>query len=349
MHSDPTILESRILLVDDNPANVLLLRRVFEFAGYKNIQSTYDPTEVSGICAFWKPDLLILDLHMPKMTGHEVLVELAQSRPADDFMPILIFTADVTPEAKRKALEAGASDFLTKPGDATEILLRAGNFLRMRAMYHALTETNHTLEERVLQRTEELHQAHLEVVERLSLAAEYRDDETGQHAKRVGEMSAKIAEHLGVTPEDCHLLELAASLHDLGKVGISDMILLKKGKLDESEFEVIKSHTVIGAKICAGSTSPILKAAEITALSHHEKWDGSGYPNGLAGEEIPLFGRICAVADVYDALRTKRPYKQAMSHEEATAEIVRCAGSHFDPRVVEAFLATFDQAQSDAA
>lgn len=344
--SQDTFFDSKILIVDDNPANVLLLRRIFEFSGYKNIQSVTDPTQVLTICQDWDPDLMILDLHMPQMSGHEVLAEIKQVRTDDDYFPILIFTADVTPEAKRKALEAGASDFLTKPGDATEILLRVGNFLRMRSLYHALSEQNHTLEDRVSERTYELHRAQVEVVERLALAAEYRDDETGHHAKRVGEMSAKIARQMGLSAEDCEVLELAATLHDLGKVGIPDGILLKKGRLDPDEFEVIKDHTIIGAKICAGSRSPILRAAEITAYSHHERWDGTGYPNGLKGEEIPLFGRICAVADVYDALRTERPYKPAVSHEEAMAEIERSAGTHFDPQVVEAIRAIMQEEES---
>ena len=174
--SQDTFFDSKILIVDDNPANVLLLRRIFEFSGYKNIKSVTDPTQVLTICQDWDPDLMILDLHMPQMSGHEVLAEIKQVRTDDDYFPILIFTADVTPEAKRKALEAGASDFLTKPGDATEILLRVGNFLRMRSLYHALSEQNHTLEDRVSERTYELHRAQVEVVERLALAAEYRYD-----------------------------------------------------------------------------------------------------------------------------------------------------------------------------
>lgn len=343
MLNNDNFLNSKVLLVDDNPANVLLLRRIFESAGYTNLNYTHDATEVLNIWVDWEPDLIILDLHMPKMTGYEVLAEIKMHEIETDFTPVLIFSADVTPDAKRRALEAGASDFLTKPGDATEILLRSRNFLKMRALYKQLDAYNCKLEERVRERTEELHHAHLEVVERLALTAEYRDDDTGAHAQRVGEMAASIGLKLGLDPEEAATLELAAKLHDMGKVGIPDSILLKEGRLTEAEFSVMQDHTEIGAKICGGSSSPILKLAETICISHHEKWTGGGYPNNLSGEDIPLVGRIVAVADVYDALRSERPYKAAMSHEATVAEIVRCSGTHFDPRVVEAFLAYIDE------
>lgn len=340
-------LTSKILLVDDNPANVLLLRRIYESAGFSNIRSTQDSTEVLGIWEEWRPDLIVLDLHMPKMTGYEVMVELSQHRPLGDFTPILVFTADVTSDAKRRALEAGASDFLTKPGDATEILLRSKNFLRMRALNQALEASNADLERRVAERTAELKRAHLEVVERLAQAAEYRDDDTGAHAQRVGATAAGIARNLGISDSEAEVLELAATLHDLGKVGIPDSILLKEGRLTEAEFAMMREHAQIGAKICSGSSSPILQVAEVVASSHHEKWDGSGYPLGLKGEDIPLVGRIVAVADVYDALRSERPYKSAYTHEEAVRVIAEGAGSHFDPEVVEAFLSLMGHGEED--
>jgi putative two-component system response regulator len=333
----------KILVVDDNPANVLLVIRLLEHGGFQNIRSTYDAEEVLPIYQEWKPDLIVLDLHMPKMTGYQVMAQLNAVKPPDEFVPILVFTADVTSDAKRMALEAGAADFLTKPGDATEIMLRVRNFLRMRLLTLALTDQNRLLEDRVRERTRELEGARLEVIERLALAAEYRDDDTGEHAKRVGEMSARIAEYLGLSPDEVEAIRLAARLHDLGKIGISDSILLKPGRLTEQEFEQMKEHTRIGARVLNGSSVRVLQLAETIALTHHERWDGAGYPNGIQGEQIPLCGRIVAVADVYDALCSVRLYKPALTHAEAVAEIERHSGSHFDPRVVQAFLACYGQ------
>lgn len=324
--------------MDDNPANVLLIVRLLEHSGFKNLRSTYESTEVVPLCQSWNPDIVILDLHMPKKSGYEVLAELVETTNKEDYLPVLVFTADVSPEAKRRALEAGAADFLTKPGDATEIILRVSNFLRMRLLYQSLAEQKRDLEARVRERTFELELAQREVIDRLAMAAEYRDDDTGEHARRVGELSARIAAELGLPRDDVETIRLAAPLHDLGKIGISDLILLKPGKLTPEEFETIKDHTRIGAQVLSGSSSPLLSAAECIALSHHERWDGSGYPQQLAGEAIPLYGRIVAVADVYDALTSERPYKVAMSHDAATAEIVRMSGSQFDPQIVEAFL-----------
>lgn len=338
MHSfDPK--QSRILVVDDNPTNILLLKRVFQHAGYSFVRGVQEPTEVAEMVSEWNPDLVILDLHMPGMTGFEVLEQLRANQAEDEFLPILIFTADVTSDAKRKALELGASDFLTKPGDATEILLRSGNFLKMRFLYGALAEHNHLLEAKVSERTHELEAAQLEIVDRLAMASEYRDDDTGHHARRVGEMAGQIARKLGLPEAECEIIALAGALHDIGKIGIPDAILLKNGRLDPEEFDLMKTHTLIGAKVCAGSRSPILQVAETIAISHHERWDGTGYPNRLKGEDIPLVGRICAVADVFDALCSERPYKDAMSRQDAIAEIQRSAGTHFDPKVVQAFIA----------
>lgn len=337
MHEQQSLKECRILVVDDNSANVLLMERLLEYSGYEKVRSELDATKAAAVCIDWGADLVILDLHMPKMDGFQVMAEIAKLRDDDDFLPILVFTADVTSEAKRKALEAGAADFLTKPGDATEIRLRVRNFLKMRQMHRTLAEQNRRLEERVMERTRELEIAHLEVVERLARAAEYRDDDTGQHAQRVGEVSAQIATQLGLNGDEVESLRIAATLHDLGKIGIPDSILLKPGKLTSEEFEVIKSHTQIGANVLAGSACRFLAVAESIALSHHERWDGSGYPNGLKGNDIPLVGRIVAVADVYDALVSERPYKVSMSHEAALEEISRGAGTHFDPLVVVAF------------
>lgn len=327
----------RILIVDDNPANVLLVVRLLEFAGFKNLRSTYDSDEVLSIYREWSPDLIVLDLHMPKMSGFQVLAELNTAKDPEEYLPVLVFTADVTADSKKKALEAGAADFLTKPGDAVEITLRVQNFLRMRLMTQRLAEQNRFLEERVRERTQQLEAAHLDVVARLARAAEYRDDDTGEHAKRVGETAARIAAEMGIDLGRVEIIRLAATLHDLGKIGIPDAILLKPGKLTEEEFEQVRKHTTIGAEVLHGSPCHFLQIAEPIAHYHHERWDGTGYPKGLRGEEIPLEARIVAVADVFDALCSTRPYKTAISPAQALAEIQRNAGTQFDPAVVAAF------------
>jgi putative two-component system response regulator len=338
----PEFHHSRILIVDDNPANVLLLERTLQFSSFRNLRSTIDPLLALEICKEWEPDLVILDLHMPGKTGLEVLIEIKELTRDWGFLPVLIFTADVTSGAKRKALEAGASDFLTKPGDATEIVLRVSNFLQTSALYKGLRHYTDHLEEIVQERTKELLQAQIEIVQRLSQVAEYHDDCTGLHAKRVGRSAGLIAVELGLSYDEASILELAATLHDLGKIGIPDSVLLKPGRLNPDEYEQMKEHTNLGANVLMGSRSKILKCAEIIALSHHERWDGMGYPKGLSGEDIPLYGRICAVADVFDALVSKRVYKEAMSRPAAIQEICDCSGSQFDPNVVAAFLRIVD-------
>ncbi len=325
-------------MVDDDAANLMLNVRLLEAHGYANLRTTPEAEAAILICQEWNPDLVMLDLNMPGVSGYDLLAALQDLGEPDDYLPILVFTADDQPATRLKALQAGAADFLSKPGDITEIVLRVENFLRMRHLYRRLSEQKRDLEAQMRERTHELELAHREVVERLALAAEYRDDDTGEHARRVGEYSAMIAQNLGLSPQEVETIRLAAPLHDLGKIGISDLILLKPGKLTSNEFETMKEHALIGSKVLAGSRSPLLEAAETIARSHHEHWDGSGYPYGLAGDDIPLLGRIVAIADVYDALTSDRPYKRAMSHEQALVEIAAQSGSHFDPRVVEAFM-----------
>jgi putative two-component system response regulator len=249
-----------------------------------------------------------------------------------------MFTADGTSEAKSKALDAGASDFLTKPGDAEEILLRVKNFLRLRQMHIELERNNTDLANRVRVRTAELSVARREALETLARAAEFRDDETGQHTKRVGELSAAIAQELGQPEEMVDTIRLAAPLHDVGKIAVPDSILLKPGKLDSEEVETMRRHTVVAEAVFAKMESPLMKLAKDIAVNHHERWDGTGYPRGLVGEAIPLAARIVSVADVYDALVHERPYKHAWPHKDAIAEIASQQSKQFDPQVVEAFL-----------
>jgi len=339
--------DARILVVDDEEANVALLERLLGMAGYRNVVSTTDPRNVRELLHEFRPDLILLDLLMPHLDGFAVMELLASEVPVDSYLPVLVLTADATRETRRRALAGGAKDFLTKPLDVDEVLLRIANMLDIRYLHLQLLGEKEALEDRVQERTKELEDSYIDTFERLALAAEYRDDDTGQHTLRVGRMAALLAQELGLPTKDVELLTRAAGLHDVGKIGIPDDILLAPRKLTIEEFEVVKTHTVIGAKILAGSRSPLLSMAEEIAWSHHERWDGRGY-GGLAGEEIPLFGRITTVADVFDALTHKRPYKEAWPLDEAVAEISRQRGEQFDPRVVDAFVAVHDEVVATA-
>ena len=238
-----------------------------------------------------------------------------------------MLTADITEEAKRRALTLGARDFLTKPIDRVELVLRVRNLLHVQHLEDCLREHNANLEAEVAARTQDLDRARLEILDRLALAAEYRDDDTQRHAWRIGHSSGLIAAGLGLDQEQVELIGRAAPLHDIGKLGVSDAILLKPGPLTEEEFEHVKCHPAVGAGILADSSSALLQMAELIAVTHHERWDGGGYPKGLAGEEIPLPGRITAVADVFDALTHSRPYKRRGARTEALAVISEGPGS----------------------
>jgi putative two-component system response regulator len=289
------------------------------------------------------PDLLLLDLHMPGADGFEVMRRL-EPLLEGTWLPILVLTADTTSEAKQRALSAGARDFLSKPLERTEVLLRIENLLETRMLHLELQEQNASLEERVRLRTHELEEARLEILERLALAAEYRDDTTGEHAQRVGRTAALLFRALGRSDEEVQLIRQAATLHDVGKIGIPDAILLKPGRLSPEEYEAMKGHVEVSGRILAGSRSPLLRMSEEIALSHHERWDGRGYLGGLQGESIPLSGRAVAIADVFDALTHERPYKPAWPLDPAVAEIRDQSGRQFDSRMVDAFL-TLDHRQ----
>ncbi len=334
---------ARILIVDDEPANVLLLERILDEAGYPNHTATTDPRQVLAIHARFDPDLILLDLLMPHLDGLAVMTQLRQVIPAGTYLPILVLTADMTTEARQQALSGGASDFLLKPFDPTEVLLRIGNLLQTRRLHTQLQRHNQLLEQRVRDRTTQLEQARNEILQRLALAAEFRDDDTHQHTLRVGQASAQLAAALGLPDQQVRRLRQAAPLHDIGKLGISDLVLLKPAKLTPEEFEHVKTHTLIGARILADSTVPVLQLGREIALTHHERWDGSGYPHGLKGERIPLSGRIVTVADVFDALTHDRPYKHAWPPDRAVAEITAQQGRQFDPAIVDAFLHLVEQ------
>ena len=327
---------ARILIVDDEITNVQVLRRLLERAGFTRIATTCDPRDARTLYVEFRPDLILLDLHMPNMDGLAVMQELNQIAEAT-YLPILILTGDVSPEARRDALSRGAKDFLHKPFSPDEVLLRINTLLDTRFLYLQIQSQNQMLDAKVRERTRELEAAQIEIIERLAKAAEFRDDNTGQHTERVAQMAALIARQIGLPDAQVSLIRRAAPLHDVGKIGVPDSILLKLGKLTVAEFEVVKTHTTIGARILSGSRFPILRLAEEIAFSHHERWDGNGYA-GIRRESIPLPGRIVAVADVFDALTQQRPYKEAWPVTEAIAEIERQRARHFDPGLVDAFL-----------
>ncbi len=336
MIDETTFEKARILILDDQADTVVLLQSALSEAGYTNLSTTTDSSQIVGMCARTPPDLVVLDIDMSVPNGYEVM-EMLKPWMEGRWFPILIVSADMSAEARNRALTTGAKDFLTKPIDPTEALLRIKNLLEVRFLQLKLRGQSLTLEQEVDARTRELNAARLEILDRLAAASEYRDDDTGEHSQRIGRTASMIAEALGMPDDKVKLIRLAAPLHDIGKIGVSDQILLKPGRLSEKEFELMRSHVNIGAFILSRSRSPILRVGEEISRTHHEWWDGSGYAAGLKGEEIPISGRIVAVADVFDALVNDRPYKKAWPIDQAVAEIVRLSGSQFDPRVVKAF------------
>jgi putative two-component system response regulator len=338
-----SLLEARILVVDDQKPNVLLLRKMLQAAGYRHVDTTTEPLEVQGLHESNPYDVILLDIRMPRLDGFGVMRLLHENQGADDYVVILVLTAQTDEETRMRALEGGATDFVTKPFNRLEVLNRIRNMLQVRLLHTRVREQNDILEKRVRERTEELADTRLEIVRRLGRAAEYRDNETGLHIIRMSTYSHLLARQIGMGERMAELILNASPMHDIGKLGVPDSVLLKPGRLDDEEWEVMRSHARIGADILSGHHSELLEMAERIALCHHERWDGSGYPEGLAGESIPIEARIVAVADVFDALTSKRPYKKAWSVEDALQEVERCAGSHFDPRLVSPFMEIIPQ------
>lgn len=326
-------------MVDDEPANLDLMRQVLARAGYERVTCSADPQDALERLDELAPDLVLLDLHMPVLDGFAVLEQLAERVPAEHYLPRLVITADSTAQTRRRALSLGAHDFLTKPIDVAETTLRVANLLHTRALHLRLQQHNAHLEQAVRLRTEELERAQHEVTLRLGRVAEYRDNDTAQHISRVGTTAAALARAVGLAPNEVELVAAAAPLHDIGKVAVPDAVLLKPGPLTDDERAVMRTHAVVGARILSGGSSRLVRLAEEMALSHHERWDGGGYPHGLAGEAIPLGARLVAVADVFDALVSSRPYKAAWSTERAAATMRPERGRHFDPHLLDLFLA----------
>lgn len=328
---------ARIFIVDDEESNLKLLDRLLASRGYQQRILIKDPRLVFEKYTEQRPDLILLDINMPQMDGYEVMQKLAA---LDDPLlpPIVILTAQRSNDYLLKALELGARDFVTKPFDHHELILRVRNTLQLQLAQQMLFDEKDYLDSLVRERTEELHHTRLEVVQRLGMAAEYRDEETGNHILRMSHMCQLMAQAIGWDEDECDLILNASPMHDIGKIGIPDAVLLKPGKLDTDEWEIMRSHTTIGGKLLDGDGSTLMKMARDIALTHHEKWDGSGYPAGLSGDSIPIAGRIAAVADVFDALTSERPYKKAWSVEDAVSLIKDNSGKHFDPELVSVFV-----------
>jgi len=333
MDFDQQILQANILIVDDEPANVKLLERYLSREGYQNIQTTTDPREVEALCDKTSFDAFLLDIRMPEINGFE-LMALLKKRYVNEYLPVLVLTAQIDQETRIRALKEGAKDFLTKPFDLVEALTRIHNLIESGLMHKQLREQNQVLEDKVKLRTKELYHTRQEVIRRLGLAAEYRDNETGNHIIRMSKYSYLLAVAYGLPEKQADLILNASAMHDIGKIGIPDSVLLKPGKLNDEEWVVMQSHVTIGAKILSGDDSELMIVAKAIALHHHEKWDGNGYPEKLKGEQISIEGRICAIADVFDALLSERPYKKPWSVEKALDLIESEGGKHFDPELV---------------
>ena len=326
-----------ILIIDDEPANLKLLDKMLRSQGYQGLVLLGDSREVIERYQTTRPDLILLDINMPHLDGYQVMEQLkALNDPL--LPPIVILTAQHDKDFLLRALVGGARDFITKPFDRNELLMRVRNLLDAQLAHRLMYDQKQVLEEMVRTRTEELRRTRLQVVQRLGMAAEYRDEETGNHILRMSHISALLARAIGWDEEGCELILHASPMHDIGKIGIPDAILLKPGKLEPNEWDIMKTHTTIGEKLLDGGDSDLLHLAREIAISHHEKWDGSGYPNGLKGEDIPQAGRIAALADVFDALTSERPYKKAWTIDAAVALIKDNSGKHFDPELVEVFV-----------
>jgi putative two-component system response regulator len=328
---------ARILLVDDHLPNLKLFTLMLKADGYRQVASVQDPRDVVDACLGARPDLILLDINMPHMDGYEVMEAL---KTLDDPLPppIVVLTAQSGEDYLLRALEAGATDFLSKPVSKRELLARVRNTLMAHLAMRMMHGQNSMLELMVRQRTQELSHSRLDLVRRLGRASEYRDNETGQHILRMSHAAALLARRVGWSEHACELLLHAAPMHDVGKIGIPDGILLKPGPLTPHEREVMQRHTDIGADILSGGDDDLMTMAREIALSHHERWDGTGYPQGLAGLRIPEAARIVAITDVFDALTSQRPYKKPWSTGEALAFMRQNSGLHFDPTLLDQFV-----------
>ncbi|HEX6306731.1 MAG TPA: HD domain-containing phosphohydrolase [Longimicrobiales bacterium] len=342
-----TAADARILVIDDDPANVRLLSRLLARIGYHNVRGTTDDRNAFTEYGDFVPDLVLLDLRMPHVDGFALLERMRRARPDEAMAPVLVLTADSSPETRRRANELGANAFVTKPYDLDEVALRVGALLELRA--HAQAAFRAVPELSAGSRAWDGTSDEFQLLHQLAETCVYRDRLSPGHTGRVGWLAAVIASELRLPGAVVDVVRRCAPLHDLGKIAIPDEILLKPGPLTHEERAVAERHTTIGALILSGSRYPLLRVAAEIALTHHERWDGTGYPRGLKGTDIPIAGRIVAVADVYDALTHERSYKPAWPVSRALGEILTKKGTHFDPLVVAALLRVLDALERTAA
>jgi len=347
----------RVLVVDDEASNRELLEALLTELGH-DVDMAADG---SAALAQLDPshDLVLLDVMMPGIDGYEVARRIRNESSVPD-IPICMVTALSGKEERLRAVEAGANDFIAMPIDKTELKVRTASLLKAKEAQDTIKRYQAEMEATVARRTAELcqsleetkeahektYKAHLETIERLAIAAEYRDDDSAFHIRRMSHYSELIAQKLNLPATECEIILHASSMHDIGKIGIEDRILFKPGKLSAEEWVIMKQHTLIGARILGASSSELLRAGEVIALTHHEKWDGSGYPHGLAGKNIPLWGRIAGIADVFDALASKRPYKESLPNDKAFRIMHEGQGAHFDPKPLGLFLGSIDEVET---
>ena len=347
----------RVLAVDDQEETRRVLQRALAALGYE-VEVACDGIEALAKLPLGV-DLVLLDARMPGLDGFEVTRRI-RAAPEHHDLPIIMVTGLDSREDRLRAVEAGVNDFIAKPFELTELRVRTESLLRLKQATDLLKRHRAELEQTVAKRTADLrvalegmaeaqrstYAAHLDTIRRLVIAAEYKDRDTAAHIERIGLYSELVATRLNLPPGDVEIIRYASPMHDVGKIGTPDAVLLNPRKLDAEEWEIMKKHTVIGARILHGSPSPVLLAGEAIALSHHERWDGSGYPTGVSGEDIPLAGRICAVADVFDALSSNRHYRDALPNETVWEMIEAERGHHFDPCVLDVFLGCRDAVET---
>ncbi len=332
----------RLLIVDDSRSSLALIGTIVKEALGDEPELCLSPLEALEKCSQSQFDLVIVDHIMPEMDGVAFTTAL-RARPGYRTVPVIMVTSDLDKNVRIEAIKAGATDFLHKPFDPIELQARVANLLALRQAEVELADRAQWLTREVERATAHLLAREEEIIYRLARAIEYRDGDTGEHVSRVALISQLIAEGIGLSPDRCRMIYLAAPLHDIGKIGIADAILSKPGKLTPEEMAIMREHVTIGARILERGSSDLIRTAELIAQSHHEKWDGTGYPDKLSGSDIPVEARIVAIADVFDALCSERPYKQAWPIEKAYAEIVQSSGSHFDPECVAAFRAKWPE------
>ncbi len=341
MYLSEELAAARIMIVDDNEFNVQLLEAVVGEAGYNSVLSITDSRKAEDLYRAYQPDLVLLDISMPHLDGYQVMEQFKKIEDSP-YLPVLVLTALQDDTTRLKALDMGAQDFLTKPFNRLETLIRIKNMLTVTLLHRQVKKQNRELEKKVRERTKELQETRLEIIRRLGRAAEYKDNETGLHIIRMSKISARLGELAGLNGAAVELILNTSPMHDIGKIAIPDAILLKEGPLDADEWKKMKLHPMVGYTILEGHDSQLMIAAREIALTHHEKWNGQGYPQGLKGSEIPFNGRLAGLADVFDALTSKRPYKDPYPISKAIEIIKSEREKHFDPELVDIFLENLD-------